>query len=170
MASSLATCGTVAPPANLASASRSLRMICSGECRLPIKSPPSTALEQPDSHSSWISFRGAGHRLLSVVPVVSIRVEGGYAGRCLLCGTRGPVRADGEAARGTLFEKIRRTNQGGHISLKTLVGAQSSEKGEARTAPQGNVLPCLSLWGPSRRYPASFTTHRSCAPSHRPTG
>ena len=27
-----------------------------------------------------------GHRLLSVIPIVSMRVEGGYAGRCLLCG------------------------------------------------------------------------------------
>src|SRR5215210_1624123 len=61
MPSSLATSGTVALPASLASASRSLRMICSGECRLPIKSPPSTALERSDSHSSWISFRVAGH-------------------------------------------------------------------------------------------------------------
>src|SRR5215211_3747743 len=60
MPSSLATSGTVAPPASLASASRSLRTICSGECRLPIESPPSSALEWLDSHSSWISFRGAG--------------------------------------------------------------------------------------------------------------
>src|SRR5215211_8657868 len=62
MPSSLATSGTVAPPASLASASRSLRTICSGECRLPIESPPSSALEWLDSHSSWISFRGAGQR------------------------------------------------------------------------------------------------------------
>ena len=47
-----------------------------------------------------------GHRLLSVVPVVSMRVEGGYAGRCLLCGTTGPVRGDGEAARGVLLEQM----------------------------------------------------------------
>src|SRR5215216_3327828 len=62
MPSSLATSGTVAPPASLASASRSLRTICSGECRLPIESSLSTALEWLDSHSSWISFRGAGQR------------------------------------------------------------------------------------------------------------
>jgi hypothetical protein len=47
-----------------------------------------------------------GHRLLSVVAIVSMRVEGGYAGRCLLCGTTGPVRGDGEAARGVLLEQM----------------------------------------------------------------
>jgi hypothetical protein len=47
-----------------------------------------------------------GHRLLSVVPVVSIRVEGGYAARCLLCGTTGPVRGNGKAARGVLLEQM----------------------------------------------------------------
>ena len=47
------------------------------------------------------------HRLLSVVAVVSLRVEGGYVGRCLLCGTTGAVRADGEAARGVLLEQIK---------------------------------------------------------------
>jgi hypothetical protein len=30
---------------------------------------------------------------------VSIRVEGGYVGRCLLCGTTGPLRGNGEDAR-----------------------------------------------------------------------
>jgi hypothetical protein len=39
------------------------------------------------------------HRLLSVVPIVSIRIEGGYAARCLLCDTTGPIRANAEAAR-----------------------------------------------------------------------
>jgi hypothetical protein len=47
-----------------------------------------------------------GHRFLSVVPIVSMRVEGGYAGRCLLCGTTGPVRGDGEAARGVLLDRM----------------------------------------------------------------
>ena len=47
-----------------------------------------------------------GHRLIGVVPVVSIRVEeGGYAGRCLLCGTIGPVRGNEEDARRVLLEK-----------------------------------------------------------------
>jgi hypothetical protein len=46
------------------------------------------------------------HRLLSVVPVVSIRVEGGYTGRCLLCGTNGPVRGNGGAARLVLLEQM----------------------------------------------------------------
>jgi len=47
-----------------------------------------------------------GHRLLRVVPVVSMRVEGGYAARCLLCGETGPVRSSGEAARGVLLEQM----------------------------------------------------------------
>jgi hypothetical protein len=47
------------------------------------------------------------HRLLSVVPIVSIRVEGGcYAARCLLCGTTGAVRGNGEAARLVLLEQV----------------------------------------------------------------
>jgi hypothetical protein len=50
--------------------------------------------------------RRCGHRLLSVVPLVSIRVEGGYRGRCLLCGTNGPIRGNAEAARGGLFNRV----------------------------------------------------------------
>jgi hypothetical protein len=50
--------------------------------------------------------RCCGHRLLSVIPVVSIRVEGGYAARCLLCGTTGPVRGSGGAARLVLLEQM----------------------------------------------------------------
>jgi hypothetical protein len=53
-----------------------------------------------------------GHRLLSVVPVVSIRVEGGYVGRCLLCGTTGHLRGNGEdARRAVLLEQIVRDEQ-----------------------------------------------------------
>jgi hypothetical protein len=44
-----------------------------------------------------------GHKLLSVVTIVSIRVEGGYAARCLLCGTTGPVRGSEEVARSYLY-------------------------------------------------------------------
>jgi hypothetical protein len=51
------------------------------------------------------------HNLLSVVPVVSIRVEGGYVGRCLLCGTTGPVRGNGEDARRVLLEQMVRDKQ-----------------------------------------------------------
>src|SRR5215217_7102638 len=61
---SFATCGTEVPAASFASASRSLRTICSGVWRLFFTEspPPSLAhLEQSDSHGSWISFRGAGH-------------------------------------------------------------------------------------------------------------
>jgi hypothetical protein len=52
-----------------------------------------------------------GHKLLSVVPIVSIRVEGGYAARCLLCGTSGPVRGNGEAARDALLEQMVRDEE-----------------------------------------------------------
>jgi hypothetical protein len=54
------------------------------------------------------SERCCRHRLLSVVPIVSMRVEGGYAARCLLCGTTGPVRGNGEAARGVLLDQMAR--------------------------------------------------------------
>ena len=57
------------------------------------------------------SDRRCGHRLLSVVPVVSIRVEGGYAGRCLLCRTTGPLRGNDEDARRVLLEQIVRDEQ-----------------------------------------------------------
>src|SRR5215211_263650 len=60
MPSRLATSGTEAPAANSASASRSLRTICSGVCLLFIESPPFARLGPSDSHSSRISFRGAG--------------------------------------------------------------------------------------------------------------
>jgi hypothetical protein len=55
--------------------------------------------------------RCCGHRLLSVVSVVSMRVEGGYAGRCLLCGKTGPVRGNGEDARRVLLEQMVRDEQ-----------------------------------------------------------
>lgn len=45
------------------------------------------------------------HRLLSVVPIVSVLVEGGYAARCLLCGGVGPVRDNGQTARVALLEQ-----------------------------------------------------------------
>src|SRR5215207_10004849 len=60
MPSSLATSGTEAPEASFSSAWRSLRTICSGVCLFFIESPPSARFGRLDSHSSWISFRGAG--------------------------------------------------------------------------------------------------------------
>ena len=50
--------------------------------------------------------RRCRHRLLSVVPVVSIRVEGGYRGRCLLCGTNGLIRGNSEAGRVVLLNRV----------------------------------------------------------------
>jgi hypothetical protein len=46
-----------------------------------------------------------GYTLLSVVPIVSMRVEGGYAARFLLCGSAGPVRDNGESARRGLLNR-----------------------------------------------------------------
>ena len=64
--------------------------------------------ERDDEYRVWRRkpSERCGHRLLSVVPIVSIRVEGGYVGRCLLCGTTGPVSGNGEAARGVLWEQM----------------------------------------------------------------
>ena len=47
-------------------------MICSGECRLPIKSPPYAHRELLDSHNNWTSFRGAAHTYGFVPHKVSI--------------------------------------------------------------------------------------------------
>jgi hypothetical protein len=44
------------------------------------------------------------HRIIGIVPMVAVRVEGGYTARCLLCGTSGPVRGNIEAARSVLLE------------------------------------------------------------------
>ena len=52
------------------------------------------------------SDRCCEHKLLSVVPIVSIRAEGGYAARCLLCDTTRPVRGNGEAARDMLLKQM----------------------------------------------------------------
>jgi hypothetical protein len=56
-------------------------------------------------------YRGCKRRLLSVVPVVSIRVEDGYKARCLLCGTNGPVRGNGEIVRRVLLEQLARDEE-----------------------------------------------------------
>jgi hypothetical protein len=45
------------------------------------------------------------HRLLSVVPIVSVCIEGGYAARCLLCGAVGPVRDNRETAQRELLDQ-----------------------------------------------------------------
>jgi hypothetical protein len=56
-------------------------------------------------HERLIPQTRCQHKLLSVVPVVSVRVEGGYVSRCLLCGSVGPVRDNGESARRVLMER-----------------------------------------------------------------
>ena len=45
------------------------------------------------------------HKLMSIVPIVPVRVQGGYASRCLICGAVGPVRGNGETARRALLER-----------------------------------------------------------------
>src|SRR5215208_708005 len=66
--SSLAVCETEEPAAGFACASRSVRTICSGVCRFFGESPPSTHLGCSDSHSNWISYRGAGQLVARGVP------------------------------------------------------------------------------------------------------
>ena len=44
------------------------------------------------------------HRLVGIVPIVAVRVQDGYASRCLLCGGVGPVRENVERARLALLE------------------------------------------------------------------
>src|SRR5215208_473400 len=67
MPSLLVISGTEAPAASSASAWRSLRTICSGVCLFFIENHPSTHLGRSDSHSNWISFRGAGQKRLKTV-------------------------------------------------------------------------------------------------------
>src|SRR5829696_3514025 len=59
MPSFLAASGLEAPAAISASATRSLRTICSGVCLFFIENPPFAHSGPSDSHSSRISFRGA---------------------------------------------------------------------------------------------------------------
>lgn len=42
-------------------------------------------------------------KIAGIEPVVSVRVEGGYASRCLLCAAVGPVMGSGEASRRMLL-------------------------------------------------------------------
>ncbi|MBM4029990.1 MAG: VTC domain-containing protein, partial [Planctomycetes bacterium] len=59
-----------APLASLASASRSLAMICSGLCRvLFILSLPAQSLGSKDSHKTWIKSRGAGQGVPSFAEI-----------------------------------------------------------------------------------------------------
>lgn len=62
--SACTTCATLIPAARIASASRSLPMNCSGVClvRFIFESLPDPIGVPRDSHRTWISFRGAGHR------------------------------------------------------------------------------------------------------------
>ncbi len=46
-----------------------------------------------------------------VAPMVMERAEGGYAARCLRCGTVGPVRATPTEARQALLELGRRNRR-----------------------------------------------------------
>jgi hypothetical protein len=82
MPSSRLTSGTVAPAPSLASAWRSLRTICSGVCWVFFtESPPHAPWGLLDSHSNWISFRGAGHAEVNV----RRRVASGVATRSSKC-------------------------------------------------------------------------------------
>ncbi len=89
--------------------------------------PAPTSKREDDEQQNRVSRQEEEHseerckyRLLSVIPVVSLRVEGGYVGRCLLCRTTGPIRADGEAARCALLEQIR-SNEGRRMACSRKV-------------------------------------------------
>src|SRR6185312_3043947 len=61
------------PEASSASASRSLRMICSGEWRMRFIGSPPALKGENDSHIGWTSLRGAGHQGNGVSVVVGGR-------------------------------------------------------------------------------------------------
>ncbi len=44
------------------------------------------------------------HKLLGIVPIVPVRAEGGYRGRCLLCEVVGPLKDNEGNARQALLE------------------------------------------------------------------
>jgi hypothetical protein len=43
------------------------------------------------------------HRIIGIVPIVAVRVEGGTSSRCLLCGAVGPVMRNGEDSQRVLI-------------------------------------------------------------------
>src|SRR5215217_161395 len=78
MSSSLTTSVTELPAASFAFAWRSMRTICSRVCLFFIESPsPSAHLGHSDSHSSWISFWGAGqtHKRSRPLPDLSLDIR-----------------------------------------------------------------------------------------------
>jgi hypothetical protein len=44
------------------------------------------------------------HTLVSITPIVPVRVEGGHKSRCLLCGAVGPVAGNVEDSRRMLLD------------------------------------------------------------------
>src|SRR5215203_6524856 len=112
MPSFLAISGTEAPAASSASASRSMRTICCGVCLFFIENPPCAHLRPSDSHSSWISFRGAGHR----------RADGLSDGQ-LMTNLDGP---EVEVALSKLYDRYSRTVYG--VGLKILGDRSSAEE------------------------------------------
>jgi hypothetical protein len=56
------------------------------------------------THEGPIPPNRCKHRLAGIVPIVAVRLEDGYASRCLLCGTVGPVKENVENARVALLE------------------------------------------------------------------
>src|SRR3954463_5277334 len=77
--------GMATPLASSASASRSLRMICSGEWRIRfIESPPALTGEN-DSHIGWTRLRGAGqiNRYTQKETALIHRGSSGVSGRRL---------------------------------------------------------------------------------------
>src|SRR5215217_3977839 len=131
MPSFLAISGTEAPGAGSASASRSMRTICCGVCLFFIENPPCAHLRPSDSHSSWISFRGAGHR----------RADGLSDGQ-LMTNLDGP---EVEVALSKLYDRYSRTVYG--VGLKIL--------GDRSTAEELVQDVFLKVWRSSRTFDAS---------------
>jgi hypothetical protein len=48
---------------------------------------------------------GCKHRIASIIPIVAVRVQDGYASRCLLCEAVGPVMRTGENSRHMLIDE-----------------------------------------------------------------
>ena len=70
---------------------------------------PSAASWCGDDHdySIWTQMppHRCKHKLMGIVPIVSVWVQGGYTSRCLICGAVGPIRGGTETARRALLEK-----------------------------------------------------------------
>jgi hypothetical protein len=99
--------------------------------------------EHPHRASSPEHSGRCKHRLIDIEPIVSVRVEGGYKARCLLCGKLGSTRSNSEAARRVLLDQSVGSKEKIVLAESPLLLA-SSRKGLAFSATE---LPVLGLLG-----------------------